>query len=241
MRIKFISLLCFVTAISLTFAFGIFAPHRTLPPSGTMRQAQGNALHLSLVESTLIPAKVALLEPLTLNLDSPLSVHLGDITAIRLTVTIDARGNVSVATNDSAATPVADVSDVFDSYNVIVETRLDLPRLYTAPAELVSQPILVGQSITFTWTVRADAVGEYEGTVWFFLRFVPKGDNPESGEQVTGPGSELAVAAIPFELRVISLLGIKGSTARVIGTVGLFVSILIALPLLLDRLFRSKS
>ncbi len=205
-----------------------------------MRQARGSASNLSLVESTLVPAKVALLEPLTLTLDAPATIRLGDIATIRLTVTIDARGNVSMATNESAAAPFAGAGDVFDSYNVIAEARLDLPHLYASPADLVSRPVRAGQSLTFAWAVRADAVGEYEGTAWFFLRFVPKGEDAELAGQVTGPGSELAVAAIPFNLRVVSFFGMKGSAARIVGTVGLLVSILVALPLFLDYLVRSK-
>ena len=226
MRMKFLFLLFFVAAISLPFAFGIVAPHGTSD--------------LSLVESTLVPSKVALLEPFTLTLDSPSVVRLGDVAAIRLTVTIDTVGNVSIIANESAVMPVTNVSDAFDSYNVIAETRIDLPRLYILPAKLICQPIRAGQSITFMWSVRADAVGEYEGTAWFFLRFVPKGDDAESAGQDSGPEGELAVAAIPFNLRVVSFFGMKGSIARIIGTVGLFVGILIALPLFLDHLFRSK-
>jgi hypothetical protein len=226
MRIKFMLLIFFIAAVSLTFAAGFIAPHRTA--------------HLSLVESTLAPGKVALLEPLTLTLDSPSLIRLGDVATIRLTVTIDARGNVSVATDEAASTPFASVSDAFNSYHVIAEARLDLPRMYVQPAGLVSQPLRAGQSVAFTWTVRADGVGEYEGTAWFFLRFVPKGDDVESAGQVVGSGSELAVAAMPVQLRVVSFLGMKGSTARVIGTVGLFVGFLLALPLLLDRLYRPK-
>jgi hypothetical protein len=226
MRIKFMLLIFFIAAVSLTFVAGFIAPHRTA--------------NLSLVESTLVPDKVALLEPLTLTLDSPSIIRLSDAAAIRLTVTIDAHGNVSVATDEAASAPVASVSDAFDSYNVIAEARLDLPRMYVQPAGLVSQPLVPGENVTFTWYIRADAVGEHEGMAWLFLRFVPKGDDVQLAGQVSDPGSELAVAAMPVQLRVVSFLGMKGSTARIIGTVGLFVGFLLALPLLLDRLYRPK-
>jgi hypothetical protein len=226
MRIKFMFLLLFVATISLTFVFGFIVPHRSS--------------NISLLESTLVPSKVALLEPLTLTLDAPSVIRLGDVVKIRLTVTVDEDGNANAASNESTATQEMDLNDAFDSYNVIAETRLDLSRLSASSAELMSQPIRAGQSITFTWTVRADAVGECEGTAWFFLRFVPKGNDAVLAEQGSSPGSELAVAAIPFDLRVVSFQGIKGITARIIGMVGLFVSLLIALPLLLDRLVRPK-
>lgn len=247
MRIKFIPLLVIIMAISLTFAIRHDAPRSTV-----YRLPQDDVSILSLDESTLDPQKVALLERLTLTLDSPSMIRLGDVAVFRLTVTIDEREPASIETDAPSLSIIPDMVDVFDFYNLIAEARLELPRIFVTPSNIVSQPIRAGQNITFTWSVPANTEGDYDGTAWFFLRLIPKdGDEKISGEDSSDNlaaqagsskdvGTQLPVAAIPLRVRVISLWGLNGTTARLFGIVGLLIGFLLSLPLLLDRLYRVR-
>lgn len=247
MRNGFLISLVMLAGVSLTFAASLSAPR-----SGAHGFAEGSDSILPSVESTPAPQKVALLESLTLTFDSPSLIRLGEVALIRLTVTIEENIKVDLEMNASQLPTVAELGDVFDSYHLIAEARLEMPRLFVSPSNMVSQPIRAGQSITYTWSIPASAVGEYDGTAWFFLRFVPKSGDEKStgqdsdddmaaqGDSLMEAVTELPVAAIPVHVRVVSLLGMKGSTARIIGTVGLFASLLIALPLLLDWIYRVR-
>ena len=210
MRIKLTLSLFLVAAISLTFACGTPASSRTvsLLPSG-------------LADSS---APAALLEPRLLTLDWPTVIRLGDVATIRLTLMMDA---------DRGLTVTVPLGDVYAGYNVITEAELDLPRLPVRPPGVVSQSLLPGQNITFSWSIRPGEVGRYSGTVWFTLRFVPSG-------QANSPESELPVAALPVEFEVLSLAGLTGGSARLLGTIGTFLGLLLALPFLLEGLGRIR-
>lgn len=247
MRNKLIPLIVILMAVSLTFAFRHAAARSTV-----YRLPHESDSILSLDESTLDPQIVALLERLTLTLVSPSKIRLGDVAVFRLMVTIDESDPLGLETESPSLSTIMDIGDVFDSYNLIAEARLELPRIFVSPSNVVSQPIRAGQSITFAWSVPANAVGEYEGTAWFFLRFVPKdGEVKATGQDLSDDlaspaGSpqeavtELPVAAIPLRVRVVSLWGLNGTTARLIGIVGLLIGFLLSLPHLLDRFYRVK-
>jgi hypothetical protein len=206
MRNKITRSLFLLAAISLTFACNIPVPSRTVstPPSG-------------LADAS---APAALLEPRLLMLDWPKVIRLGDVATIRLTLTIDTDGGLTV---------IVPLADIYTGYTVIAEAELELPRLHVRPPGVVSQPLLPGQNITFSWSVRPEEAGKYSGTVWFTLRFLPIG-------QVTRPEGELPVAALPVEFEVVSLAGLTGGSARLLGIIGIFLGLFLALPFLVDCL-----
>jgi hypothetical protein len=208
MRIKLTLSLLLLAALSLTFACAAPAPARTVD--------------LFAVPTDLASAPAALLEPRLLTLVHPAVVRVGDLAVIRLTF---APGPEDVL---GLTVPRA---DVFASYTIIAEAKLDLPGLAVRPPGLVSQPLEAGRGVTFTWYIQPQETGQVTGTAWFFLRFAP---------QAGGPGSELPVAALPVEFAVVSLAGLDGGAARVVGAIGALIGLLLALPFLADQVARRK-
>jgi hypothetical protein len=109
-----------------------------------------------------------------------------------------------------------DGANVYEETNVIVEARLEFEGADARPADLVSAALDEGGAPTFYWEVTQREVGEARGTVWLYLRFVPKA----GGEETRGPVSAQLVA-----IRSKSMLGRTGSEARVLGVVGCLVGL----------------
>ncbi|HSQ38613.1 MAG TPA: hypothetical protein VLM78_00520 [Anaerolineales bacterium] len=134
-----------------------------------------------------------------------------------------------VELNLSADGEAGDAS-LYEEYNVIVEARLDLPFADVRPAEVVSTALGEGSAATFYWEVNPREVGELRGTVWLYLRLVPKA----GGEETRQP-----VSAQLIGIRSKSVLGRTGSQARAAGVVGLIVGL--ALGILSIRRWRDES
>lgn len=212
-------LLFLPAAVSLTFACAAPAPLQTvnLPPQEDLAD---------------FSAPPALAEPRLLTLVSPAVVRLGDYAVIRLTFAPDPGGIPAPATFFADA-------PVFRA--AIAEARLEMPGIVVHPPGTLSQPLAAGQSAVFTWRVRPQERGQARGTVWFFLRFVSREGRAETAGQVAGAESRLPVAALPVCFEVVSLVGLSGGEARLLGGAGVFLALLLAFPLLLERLREQKS
>ena len=100
---------------------------------------------------------------------------------------------------------------VDEGYRVITEARLELPLANVRPAEVVSAALVEGSGATFYWEVTPRETGDLSGTVWLYLRFVPK---------TGGEGTRQPVSAQLIGVSTRSMLGRTGSQARVAGVVG---------------------
>ena len=120
---------------------------------------------------------------------------------------------------------VVEIPNLYETHNVIAETRFDIAGMEVRPADLVSEPLSPGTSVTFYWSIRPSEVGVYHGTIWLHLRFVDK----SSGEE-----SRKAVSAQILEIEVVNLLGLSGNLARTTGVVGSVVGTVIGFPFLED-------
>lgn len=114
-----------------------------------------------------------------------------------------------------------DGANVYEETNVIVEARLEFEGADARPADLVSATLDEGGAPTFYWEVTPRGVGEARGTVWLYLRFVPK----SGGEETRGPVSAQLVA-----IRSKSMLGRTGSEARLLGVVGGLIGLALLIP-----------
>jgi len=125
-----------------------------------------------------------------------------------------------VELNLSADGESADTS-LYEAYNVIVEARLELPFADVRPADIVSTALGEGGAATFYWEVNPHETGDLRGTVWLYLRFIPRA----GGEETRQP-----VAAQLIDIRSKSILGRTGGEARAIGVVGSLVGLLLGFP-----------
>lgn len=160
------------------------------------------------------PRREAVTVPLILPAGMP---SLPDARTIRLTFSPRMRAGDSQIV-ELNVTPDGDAAgnDVYVEYNVIVEARLDLPLADVRPAELVSAALVEGGGATFYWQVNPHEEGALRGTVWLYLRFIPKA----GGEETRQP-----VSAQLVEVRSQSMLGRSGSEARLLGVIGFVVGI----------------
>lgn len=165
-----------------------------------------------------------------LTLEFPPAIRAGDSDVIRLTLAVDTQGDltptVSTAGNVIHGEKVS-IPNVYATHNVLAEARLDLAGMEVRPADTVGEPLLPGQNATFFWSVRPADVGNYRGTLWLFLHFVPKNGGAESRQPLS---------AQPIEIEATALFGIRAETARWLGLAGTFVSSLLGLPFLEEAL-----
>jgi len=192
------------------------------------------------VESTPAPLATqppAIQEARRLTLEWPPTIRVGDSDVVRLTIEVDAQGNVTptaqVEGHETRGETVF-IPNLYDTHNVMAEARLDLAGMQVTPEGDVSEPLLPGQSVTFFWSVRPQEVGAYRGTIWVHLRFIPRA----GGEELRSP-----LTAQLVEIQAVNLLGLGGNAARWLGGLGTLAGSFISLENLIPwlvGLFRKK-
>ena len=181
-----------------------------------------------------------------LTLDFPPAIRAGDSDVVRLTLEMDESGNlvptVSQAGNVTKG-EIVHVPNVYDSYNVLAEARLEMAGVDVRPNETVSEALTPGQKITFYWSVLPNDVGVYKGIVWFYLHFIPKVPGVNSATE-----SRKLLWTQEIQIEATSFLGIRANPARWLGLTGTVVSSVLGLPFLESilkyvwkKLRRSKS
>ena len=147
---------------------------------------------------------------------------LPEVRTIHLTFSpVTRAGDAQIVELNLSADGEAVDASLYEEYNVIVEARLDLPFADVRPAEVVSTALAEGGAATFYWEVNPREEGELRGTIWLYLRLVPKA----GGAEVRQP-----VSAQLIGIRSKSVLGRTGSEARVAGIVGLIVGLMMGIP-----------
>lgn len=199
--------------------------------------------HLPTSTSTPIRTSVptvqpAILEARRLTLEWPGVIRVGDGDIVRLVLDVDSEGNLTptaqIAGNEIVGETVF-VPNLYDTHNVLAESRLDMAGMQVVPSGDVSEPLRPGQSVIFYWSVRPEEAGTYRGIVWLHLRFIPLGGGVESRRPFS---------AQLIEIRAANFLGLGGNAARVLGGVGTVVGSVTGLdnvlPWLWKRLKRRK-
>ena len=133
-------------------------------------------------------AQPAIPERRRLTLEFPPQIRAGDSDLVRLTLEVDDLGNLTPTAQiggNVIAGEVVEIPNLYESHHVIAEARFDLAGMEVRPAELVSEPLAPGNSVTFRWSIRPPDVGVYRGTIWLYLRFVDKQTGEESQKTVS--------------------------------------------------------
>jgi hypothetical protein len=168
----------------------------------------------------------AIPEQRLLLLEYPPKIRAGDSDVIKLTLELDESGNltptVSVEGNVIQGESVS-IPNLFESHNVLAEARLDMAGVDIRPPETISETLLPRQKITFYWSVLPSEVGNFKGTVWFYLHFLPK---------TSGVESRQALSAQPIEIEATSFFGLRANLARWLGMAGSVVGSLLGFPFL---------
>lgn len=183
--------------------------------------------------STSVPTvQPAILEARRLTLEWPSVIRVGDADVVRLVLDVDSEGNLTptaqIAGNKIVGETVF-IPNLYDTYNVLAEGRLDMAGMQVVPRGDVIEPLRPGQSSTFYWSVRPEDVGTYRGTVWLHIRFIPL----DGGDESRRP-----LSAQLIDIRATNLFGLGGVAARVLGGVGTVVGSVLGLDNVLPWLWK---
>lgn len=145
-----------------------------------------------------------------LTLQWPATLRRGDQAAIRLTFQSDPAGPA-----DSIGS-----TGLYATHTILLDARLDLSGLTPFPPGEIREALLPGRPVAFQWALHPEAAGVYPGTVWLRARAAPQ---VETAAQPTlvGQANPLPLTAQLIEIHTVSLFGLSGPAARLLGSAGL--------------------
>lgn len=178
------------------------------------------------ITAQMVDLPPAIPEMRMLILEFPPKIRLGDSDVVRLILDVDDDGTLTqtvIAEGNIIMGSMVNIKNLFDTHNVVAEARLDMAGVDIRPSETVRETLLPRQKITFYWSVLPADVGQYRGTVWFYLDYIPKSSGLESRQ---------ALSARPIEIEATSFLGLKANPARWLGLTGIFITSVLFFPFL---------
>lgn len=191
-------------ALSVTLlTWGLVAPQRV-----TRQQ-------VILPKQMQLPNGAAVPETRLLTLHYPATIRLGEADRLRLNIAVQPDSILGGNFN------------TYETYQIFVETRLEMSGMNIQPTGTVSEPLRQGQSANFFWSVHPREAGRFEGTVWLYLRFVPRG----GGAEIRQP-----ISAQTIQIEVSTLFGLQAEPARLLSLPGAFISTILGFSYLMDAL-----
>ena len=177
-----------------------------------------------LVESGVATALPRIVEERRLTLEFPSEIRTGDSDNIRLSLEVDEFGNLTptaIVDGNAVTGETVEIPNLYETHFIIAEARFDMAGVEMIPSDTVREPLLPGEKVTFFWSVRPTEVGTYRGTVWLYLRFMPK----DGGDSLTR-----TLSAQFVEIEATTFMGLDAPTARWLGAIGAFFSSVFGLP-----------
>lgn len=167
----------------------------------------------------------ALLETRRLTLEFPPKIKAdAESDLIRLTLEVDDLGNITPTAfyqENTVTGEVIQIPDLYATHNVGAESRFDIAGLEVQPTGSVYQPMEQGKPLTFFWSIRADEVGKYRGTIWLHLVFV---------DRVSGEASRMPISAQIVDIEAVDLFGFSTNFVRTSGVVGSALAVIVGFP-----------
>jgi hypothetical protein len=186
------------------------------------------------VEGTEAPEPTPLprQEPRLISIEFPARIRVGEGDVIRLTLEVDPSGKITPTAEvggHQVDTQAVNIPYVYDLYQVVAESRLDLAGMQVSPQEEVSEPLAPGKKVTFYWSISASQAGTYRGTLWLYLNLIPKQG---------GASDRQTLMAKRLDIDATTFLGLSAGTARAAGLVGSFFSLVMGFPFI-ERLLEA--
>ncbi len=147
---------------------------------------------------------------------------------VRLTLAVDDRGAITPTAQFNEHVVRGDaieVPNLYETHFVTAEARFDMAGMEIFPPGPTYEPMKQGQSVTFTWSIRAPRTGVYRGTVWLHLNFV---------ERISGEQSRMAVSAQIVEIEAVDFFGFSVDFVRTSGVIGSALGVIAGFPFLDD-------
>lgn len=167
-------------------------------------------------------------------IDSPSKVRVGDSDIIRLEL-ISEKPEMDIRTtalpNEAVQSSAVTDSPIFSTYNIMIETRLDLEGTLSKPAGDVITPFQHGQILRFYWTIEPERKGNFRGMLWLHSQYVSKDGNI----------NRKLLSAQQLELSAVSFWGLSSDYARLLGSIGFFAGMALELDLLLCFLTKTNT
>ncbi|MBI2332002.1 MAG: hypothetical protein HYU84_07575 [Chloroflexi bacterium] len=171
----------------------------------------------------------ALLEFRRLTLEYPPVIKAGSGSdVIILTLDVDAQGNITATAQvegNVTEGQTIEIPNLYATHNVTAESYYEVAGLEVSPPGSMYRPLKQGERVTFIWSVRAQDVGTYGGTIWLFLNF----ENRETGEK-----DRKEISAQIFDIKVVDLFGFSTNFVKTSGVVGSVLGSVVGFPFFKD-------
>lgn len=160
-----------------------------------------------------------------LTLEYPLQLKAAaESDIVRLTLEVDSLGNITptaVFEGNVIEGEIIEIPNLYDTHNVTVEAQFDMAGLEVKPPGATFQPLKPGEKLTFNWSIRAQEVGTYRGTIWLYLNFE---------DRSTGEKSRSPISAQIVEIEAVDFFGFSVNFVRTSGVVGSVLGLIVGFP-----------
>jgi hypothetical protein len=157
------------------------------------------------------------LQHYTITLTSPQSIYLGAFGKVDLLVE---------PKNADGSTQSSDLDKLYQQYNPVIDTRLELVGMTVQPNDQMSEPLGQNKPVQFEWQLFPTQDGSLSGTLWIYMSLVPKGG---------GTAESLTLFALPITSEGKDLMGMAVGTVYVLAGVGGLLAIGLAAYALFPR------
>jgi hypothetical protein len=179
-------------------------------PFGKLRDT-----HVYSTAQLALGSGVGLLGTWTSELESPGHIPLGAAGSLRL-----------IFQPESPSVGPAGTNNAFESYNVVVEARAEIPSAQSVPSGLLTRVLEPGRLAEFDWRLTPQSEGLLDGRVWLYLRYVPKNG---------GPDIDRPLSIQPVQIRSVTLAGRNANQVRELALIVFALGTVLALPYLALR------
>ncbi len=155
----------------------------------------------------------------------PIKLRVGDSDVVRLALVVSTDGAYLTPTAERGSAAVigepVKIPNLYDTHTLTAIARFDSVGLSVDRTGDWEQPVLLGENVTWRWTVAADEAGRQRANLIIYLRFVPK----SNGEIL-----EKELWARTLTIETTTVFGLSGPVAQAFGTVGGLVGFVLGFP-----------
>ena len=141
-----------------------------------------------------------------------------------LTLEVDEQGNITPTAEfdgNVVKSDVVSVPNLYETHFVTAEADFDMAGWTIDPPGAIYEPLLPGQSLTFTWSILPQNTGRYKGKVWLHLNFVDKANGEQSRKTISGQ---------VIEVEAVDFFGLSVNFTRTSGVIGSFLGTILGIP-----------
>jgi len=122
---------------------------------------------------------------------------------------------------------------ITEGFEVNLESKLEIQNLQIAPTGLIHSALESDEDTRLTWNITTDQSSSLSGTLWIYLAVQPK--------TPTTITEEIPLFAVPMDIRVSSILGLRADLALVLGIFGSLFTIALLIVSLRLNFFKQET